>query len=534
MKLVKIVSIILLIVTAFAATCVLGACAPQNPDEMIIGTVAVIDKATRDEYNYDVLSASFSQLAPVSISESGEVLPLLCEYEQKDKTLTLTVKDGMTWEDGQKVTAEDILYTLQYLDSYDGKTYLIGEQSTYTAYNISSDKTSITLTMRTANVREVANLATLRIMPKHIYQGNETTVTAEQSRIGCGPYKFLSFDKAAGVITFVPNEYYPEGQPNVKKVYVRLFAEQETLVMALNNGEVDVIWRYSGGIDSTYVDVLKQNSNLTIKAVSATNLPAVITFNNSKAPFDDINVRQAVMYALDYDTFRSTFSSEYGSVPYRGVVPSTTVGFVETEQLQQNLQKSTDLLAKSGYVDKDSQGYLTKAGKRLSFTLVVNSTKELQVRCADLVKQNLKEIGVEVNVMALPTADYQAATTNKFGNGNPTHQAAIMGYTSAGMAMGGGLGSIYVYGAHDVQGCAQVFDKDFEDIYNALTTASTMKDYLSAAQDCQQWYSDNTPVVPLYCDVFTYAYSSRFDGFVTDGNFGIINVASWYSVKITK
>lgn len=529
----KKISIFVALVLVLTAVCtLLGACAPQNPDEMIIGTVAVIDKATRDEYNYDVLSASFTQLAPVRISDTGAVEPLLCDYEQQDNTLTLTVRDGMTWEDGQKVTAEDILYTLQYLDRYDGKTYLQGEQSTYTGYVLSDDKTSITLTLRTPNVREVSNWATIRIMPQHVYEGNETTVTAEQSRIGCGPYKFLSFDKAAGVITFVPNEYYPQGQPNVNKVHVRLFAEQETLVMALNNGQVDVVWRYSGGIDSTYIDVLQQNDNLTIQAVSATNLPAVLTFNNSKVPFDDINVRQAVMYALDYQSFRDTFSSQYGTVPNRGVVPSTTVGYVATEQLSMDRDKSIALLAKSGYTQKDSSGYFVKDNKRLSFTLTVNATKELQIRCAELVQQNLKTIGIEVVVNALPSADYNVATTNKFGNNQPQHQAAIMGYTSAGMAMGGGLGSIYVYGAHDVQGCAQVFDQTFANIYTSLTTASTMDEYLSYAQQCQQWYVDNTPIVPLYCDVFTYAYNSRFEGFVTDGNFGIINVASWYSVKI--
>ena len=78
-------------------------------DTVIIGTTMEVLSANRSEYNFDVISGTLSQLAPVWIDESGEYRPLLCDYATGDSRIwTLTVREGMTWHDGEPVTAEGI------------------------------------------------------------------------------------------------------------------------------------------------------------------------------------------------------------------------------------------------------------------------------------------------------------------------------------------------------------------------------------------------------------------------------------------
>ena len=91
------------------------------------------------------------------------------------------------------MTAEDLLFTLQY-DQANGSANFeaqTGEDgkvtnAKYTGYTLSDDKMSISLTLASPNVRELSNMTSFRVMPKHIYEGKDT-VTEAEGRITCGP-----------------------------------------------------------------------------------------------------------------------------------------------------------------------------------------------------------------------------------------------------------------------------------------------------------------------------------------------------------
>ena len=68
-------------------------------------------------------------------------------------------------------------------------------------------------------------------------------------------------------------------------------------------------------------------------------------------------------------------------------------------------------------------------------------------------------------------------------------EAAIFGYTAAGMGMGNGLGSIYVDGNHAVQGGCQVFDEEFQHILEEMAAAAVLEDYYAGAAKLQDYYA---------------------------------------------
>ena len=277
--------------------------------------------------------------------------------------------------------------------------------------------------------------------------------------------------------------------------------------------------------------VLAATDALTLEAVTAANAPAVLAFNNTNGLFADENLRLAVSYALDYDSFRTVFGSAYASNPNCGFVPPVTVGYKETEALGQDLTKAAQCMADAGYAEKNADGFYVNAdGEVCAFTLTCNAGKEAHVGYAELVKTQLEQFGIQVDLETLDGDSYNAKTSNKFSENNITMEAAIYGYTAAGMGMKNGLASIYVDGTHPVQGGCQVFDEDFQVILSAMGEAKTVEEYTAAAGSLQDWYAAHTPLIALYWDSQILVHSAAYENFTVDAVFGLNNANTWFSI----
>jgi len=407
----------------------------------------------------------------------------------------------------------------------EGKT----TKAKYTAWELSDDKMSISLTLASPNVRELSNMTSFRVLPKHIYEGKET-LSDEDKRIGYGSYAFESFNKEAGTISFTANPYYP-GTPNVERLVYQIFSNEDTMYLALQNGDIDMTWNYSMGVPAAYQEVLAAANSVTLVNVTAANAPAVLAFNNANGPLTDHNLRLAVASALDYEAFRTYFGSSYAEIPNRGFVPPCTLGYKETEQLKTDLDAAASYMEAAGYTKKNTDGFYVDAeGNPAGFVLTVNGDKEAHVGCAELVKTSLEAFGIQVTLDAVDGTSYNAKTSNKFSENNITMEAAIYGYTAAGMGMGSGLASIYVDGSHAVQGGCQVFDEGFQAILSRLSAAASLDEYKTAAGELQDFYAQSAPLVALYWDSMMHVHSSRYENVTVDNTFGLNNVNNWFSI----
>ena len=504
--------------------------------QITIGTTAAIETATNGEYAYDMLSSGTTQMPLVWQDTEGNYHPLLASYETKDSlTWTYTVQEGMKWDDGVDVTAEDILFTLQYEDAQ-GSANLIDQTDSegkttpakYSGYELSADGRSISLTLASANVRELGNMTSFRVYPKHLWEGKEE-LSEEELRIGCGPYMFESFSRDSGTISFVPNPYFPQ-QPHVARLVYQLFDNEDTMFLALQNGDIDMTWVYSAGVPGTYQEVLAGSETVQLLSINATNAPSVLAFNNAKGPFADENLRKAVVFALDYEQFREYVGSAAADIPNAGFVPTSTVGYTETPKLTTDPAKAEEYMNAAGYTRNADGAFVNGDGEKAAFTLTYRADKNNQVSCAELIKTQLEAFGIEVTLEPLDGDSYNAKTSNKFSENNITMEAALYGYTAAGMGMGNGLATIYVDGRHAVQGGAQVYDEQFQTALAAMAAAATPEEYLAAAADMQAFYAEHSPIVALYWDSMTFGISSRFDNIVIDGAFGLNNVNNWLSI----
>ncbi|MBQ0133618.1 MAG: ABC transporter substrate-binding protein [Clostridiales bacterium] len=506
---------------------------PYPIAQLTIGTTMSIEKAVRDEYNYDMLASSATELPLLRQDVSGHYLPLLCDFSTEDSvTWTYTLKDGLLWDDGEAVTAEDILFTLEYEDAagtanFNDKTDAEGKTAAakYSGYELSEDGRSISLTLAEPNVREPGNMVSFRIMPRHIYEGKDS-VTEAESRIGCGPYVFESFNREAGSVSFTANPNFPE-QPHVGRLVFRLFGSEDTMYMALRSGDIDLVWNYSSGVPANYAEVLGETVKLT--SVSAANVPAVLAFNNARGFFAEEELRLAVSCALDYEQFRTLFGSEHSLTPGRGFAPATTLGYIDTPELARDPAAAENHMRAAGY-EKNENGFFEKNGAEAAFTLSYNAEKEVHSGCAELIKTQLENFGIRVTLEGLDKDSYNAKTSNKFSENNITMEAALYGFTAAGMGMGSGLGSIYVDGSHAVQGGCQVFGEEFAAVKQALDGAKSVEEYYDAAAQLQTYYAEHCPLLALYWDNLLYACSDRLDNVTADAIFGLNNAVNWMTL----
>lgn len=531
----KIVSLLLV----FAMILSFAACAKKDDpkpaaakiDQIVVGTSTKIEKAVRDEYAYDTLASGVSEMPLFAKNTDGSFAPLLASYSTEDsKTWVYTVKDGLKWSDGVDVTAEDIVFSLEY--ESETPVFTKGDtKGTYESYEISQDRKSVTLVLDKANVKALDGTV-LRIRPKHIYEGKKIDqVSDADARISCGPYKFESFDSASGTLTFVRDENYPQ-MPNVEKVVYKIFANEDVMYQALMQGDLDYVWNYSQGVSANYQSVLAGASNVVLESVTASNCPAMLVFNNTNGLFSDKNLRMAVSYALDYNAFKTYFGSKYSRTPNRSFAPAALTGFKETEVLSTDLIKAAEYMKAAGYAKNGN--YYEKDGAVAEFTLTVNGTKAAHVGYAEFVKTQLEIFGIKVNLDALDGTHYNERTSHKFAKegehayGTITMEAAIMGYTAFGMS---NLGGMYINGTHAVQGGAEVYSDALNSAMTAMDKAKTLDEYVEAAGKLQDFYAENTPAIALYWDNMIYAHSAGLKNMTIDATFGLNNVNTWFTIE---
>ncbi len=532
----KLSMIVALMLIAF---CAFGAAVTENRtglSEIHVGTTALVEKAIQGEYAFDMLASGVSEIPVVRQDGNGTFHPLVASFATEDaKTWTYTIVEGLKWSDGTPVTAQDILFTLQYEDS-NGSANLVSQTASdgkvtaakYESYSISEDQKSISLTLSSANVRELTNMTSLRIVPKHLYEDGDVTV--QDARVTCGPYVLESFDSASGTIVFKVNEHYPQ-RPNAEKVVYHLFGNEDTMYMALASGDIDFTFIYSSGVGATYLDVLAENKDLDILSYSAANAPLVLSFNNGRAPFDNENLRQAISYAVDYSQIASYVGGRNAKVANRGFVPESTVGYKETERLSTDLAKADSYMVAAGYSKNADGKYVDKDGSQFSFTLTYRLDRPVQVSGAELLKTQLEAFGISVELEGLDSASYNAKTSNKFSENNVSFQAALFGFTSAGMGMMNGLGTIYVDKNHSVQGGAQVTDGQFTAALAKMAAATTIEQYYEGAYEMQDFYAQHAPILALYWDSMSFAVSGKYTGYEIDNVFGINNVQTWMGIR---
>lgn len=483
-------------------------------DTMVIGTTMKIPSISRETYNFDVLSGTLTHMALVKQDENGEIKPFMAEkFETKDnKKWTFQLRKGLTWHDGEAVTAQDVKFTAEL-------------QNTFPNYTIHVvDDQTVEFISEIENARLPIDLVTFRILPEHIFKDvtDLEAFTDPKSAIGNGPYEFVKFDESAGTLEFKAYENYIDGKPNVDKIIVKLYANTDTLYMALEKGEIDIVYFYANGIDANEAKKLESNKDITLQVIPDTGL-TLMYFNNQAEPVNNIDIRRGIAYAIDYEQMAKLFGTEYATTGNFGIIPKGSFGYIDTEKLTRDIEKSKQYLEQAGAKDANQDGILEYNGKDLELELLVRTDKPTYARMAELLTSNLKEVGIKVVQKSVDTAQFRTISEQERG-----HVTMLTRATPWGMVMKQGAGVPYM-DSRSKTGMANIDDPAFWALADKMGTSDS-NDYTSLVADVQRYYAENIPAIPMYWDQFIQAYNSDFHNFTVDGTFGLLNMDTWYSI----
>lgn len=517
--------ILVAIMFAVVAAATLFACNPQgggNENVLVVGTTLEIDSLNRLDvsggapgYNFDKIASTVSQVSAVSKID-GLYVGVDCDYAvSKDgKEVTLTQKDGFKWHDGNNVTIDDVGFSLSALAE--------------DCQSVTKSGNSLVFALSVPSETFFEKAASVTIMPKHIFDGKtKDEVTDEQSVVGAGPFKFVTFDKSSGTVTFEKFADYPyASEIKFDKVIFKKYNSQQVLALALKSGEVDLIYNYSKGLTSEEITALGAASGVRVISQSTKAVPKVLFFNNQK--MTNVNVKRAIALSIDFDKIRSTFASASASPAREGFVGEGIFGYKETPVWKRDLQKAKELLEKEGY----------SASNKFDFELLVHSGTDdaqyalllkTQIEENDIVRVNLVEKG----------SDWQ----QYYQAGN--HMASLCKITAKGYDFDAGYASRYTLAqntslleiknpvahgqmlAEDESGNLTEYGR----ILYAMKDAPTADALEQAVGEYQDYIATNVLCVPLFYDGVSYGANANLDEFSMDGTYGILNVVTFRTLK---
>ncbi|WP_349427892.1 ABC transporter substrate-binding protein [Microbacterium sp. LWS13-1.2] len=325
------------------------------------------------------------------------------EYNEGGTVITVKLKDGVKWNDGEDFTADDAAFTFNYEPNHrDG---LVSAEAT--------DDTTVVLTYETPQfTNEFQILGTTWMLPEHIWSEVEdyTTFTDEEP-VGTGPYVVDKVTDAS--YTVVANdEFRDEGVPAIKKVqYIGIDANQSAQDL-LTAGELDWTGMFVPNPDSV-------TSNGVISMLNTPQDPTVLyTCSNADlgctGPQTDVAVRQALNVAIDRGTIKEkAFVGLTGDIsPTFALLPRDQKWVAdpanEVSPQSPDSAAAGEILEAAGYA-KGGDGFYAKDGAPLELSLVSVDGWTDYNDAAKLISEQAAEAGIKVNASTVQWQEFSDA-----------------------------------------------------------------------------------------------------------------------------
>lgn len=441
-------------------------------------------------------------------SNDGEPEPNLVDtYEWSDDNLTLTctLKDGLKFASGNPLTSADVAFSINRCKNLQGNPSFICE--TIDSIETPDDKTVI-FHLNTVDSAFLSKLtySSLAVLDSEVVKENggtdaEDAATADTAQdylntasAGSGPYVMTSYTPDEEVVLEKNENYWGEAS-NVDKFIIEIQPDSNTQMMTLSSGDIDVAMNMT---DDTMAELTDDN---VVKINEPTKTVGFVMMNMDESvggPVSNPDVQQAIRLALNYSEIQ-TICGEGSVTPYSLI----QVGFMgskgERSTDYTDIDKAKDLLAQAGYPD----------GFDIDLTVCDLDMEGIALTdLAQVVKENLAEIGINCNIVSDPWAagygdDYRDGklgfTVMYWGTdyNDPNVQLEFLPGKTVGLRAGW---------------TAEMDDQGLDDLYDqamAATDNDQRSEILGQIQDAMY---ENGPFIFFAQAPSHIAYSSRIDG----------------------
>ena len=455
------------------------------------GFEGVFDPILSDNvYDSYVCSLIFEGL--VTNDPTGEAIPKLATWEVDGNVYTFTLKDGIKFSDGTPLTAEDVAFTYNTIkeEDYAGPRTAVG--AAIQSVEVIDEKT-VKFTMTETSPVNIWNF-TYGIMSKDHYAHSsfEELAALNDQPLGTGPVVLKGW-AAKQYVDMVKNENYWDPD-NALKIDGVLFqnVEEDAILAALQNGEIDFC---QPAAKAENVEAVEGMDNAHLVSYLA-NGYTFMCFNTTKPTLSDVKVRQALVYALDRESF---LQAEYGSdqLVSLGMCPISPTSWAYPDVSDLNaysydLEKAAALLDEAGCVDTDGDGIREMNGEPMHLRWLVYPEATWPGTLSGMAYDSWKQIGVDLEIVQM---DFNtvAATTMDAEPGEKDFDIYTMGFSlSIDPDPTGGLFDADAYSAGGFNASGFRDEKSQELMKQGLTEFDQEK----RAEIYKEWAARQNELVP--------------------------------------
>ncbi|KKQ76215.1 MAG: hypothetical protein US98_C0045G0003 [Parcubacteria group bacterium GW2011_GWC1_38_6] len=322
--------------------------------EGVVGYPRFINPLYSDisDVDKDIAQILFSGL--MKYDNNGDLVPELAQgYKilEGGKAFEVTLKENLSWQDGDALTANDVLFTIETIQNPDYKSPLRASWVGVTVKKVS--ESVLRFELRESSVVFLENL-TLKILPSHVW----SKIEPEQfplsiynlNPIGSGPYKLQDIKQNRSgyitAITMVENEYYAGEKPKIKKFTFKFYNSEEELIKAAKRNEIQ-------GFSLMHPDNFKlfNKSNLTTHTFPLSRYFAIFLNTEDTDILFDKEIRQALNYGTDRESIIQKALGQYAKPVISPVMPNFFELADPEIKYEFNLDKAKELLDKAGFIE---------------------------------------------------------------------------------------------------------------------------------------------------------------------------------------
>ncbi len=340
----------------------------------------------------------------------------------KNSIYYFTLRDGISWHDGEPVTVDDIAFsyetiTNKYVDAAPLRNFFNDIESFEVI-----DAHTVKFTYKKSYFKSFSVCGGITILPKHVYNPDQfngddetfgnyfNTHQANRQPLGNGAYKFVKWEKGREIVLERVDSYWaqqcgfpylPKGKPYLKKIVWNIITNSNAALKELQNGNVDADFNIEPAIWFSDQTNTNDFTNEFARAHITIPMYTYIGWNMDSVYFKDKRVRQAMTHLIPREEIARTI--------HQGLVTPVTGPFSindpaydhSLEPYDYSVRKAKRLLREAGWIDHDGDGIIDKDGVKFEFEYLIHGGREYHQKIADIIKESVQQAGIIMNIRKL-------------------------------------------------------------------------------------------------------------------------------------
>lgn len=341
------------------------------------------------------------------------VVPALAkswDFDEETCTYTFHLEEDVRWHDGEPFTAEDVQFTIEAIMDPENGSENAPNFEDVEEITVIDDHT-IAFRLSAPNVAFL-DYMTMAILPKHLLEGEDMqTADFFRSPIGTGPYKLASWDEGQA-ITLEKNADYFRGEPNIDTIVFKIVPDDNAKALQLRAGELDLALLTPKDA-ATFAD---EEGFACYDMETADYRGILFNFQNEYWQ-ENRDLIPAVCYAIDREAIIDAVLLGQGMAAY-GPLQRNIYNYEDVEHYDYDPEKARAVLEAAGCV-LGEDGFYTRNGETVGFVLSVGAGDQVRIDMAQIVAQQLREIGMDVTVDIPAQVDWSGQMAYLIGWGSP-------------------------------------------------------------------------------------------------------------------